>query len=38
MKIGSDRKQVTYVAKLHNMQELEEMKPFLREAYEYSIS
>jgi predicted transport protein len=38
IKIGSDRKQVTHVAKLHNMDELEAMKPFLREAYEYSIS
>ena len=38
IKIGSDRKQVTHVAKLHNMEEFEAMKPFLREAYEYSIS
>jgi predicted transport protein len=36
LKIGSDRKQVTHVAKLHNMEEFEVMKPFLREAYEYS--
>ena len=36
--VGADRKQVTHVAKLQDMQELEAMKPFLREAYEYSIS
>jgi predicted transport protein len=38
IKSGSDRKQVTHVAKLHNMEEFKAMKPFLREAYEYSIS
>ena len=38
MKIGSDRKQVTHVAKLHDVDELKAMMPFLREAYEYSIS
>lgn len=38
IEIGSDRKQVTHVAKLHNMEELKAMKPFLREAHEYSIS
>jgi predicted transport protein len=38
VKVGSDRRQVTHVAKLHDMEELEAMKPFLREAYEYSIS
>ena len=38
IKIGADRRQVTHVAKLHDMEELETMKPFLREAYEYSIS
>ena len=38
VKVRSDRRQVTHVAKLHDMEELEAMKPFLREAYEYSIS
>jgi uncharacterized protein DUF5655 len=38
MKIASDRKHVTHVAKLHDLDEFETMKPFLREAYEYSIS
>lgn len=38
IKIASDRKHVTHVAKLHDVGELEAMKPFLREAYEYSIS
>jgi predicted transport protein len=37
-KIASDRKHVTHVAKLHTMDELEMMKPFLREAYQFSIS
>ena len=37
-KVGADRKRVTHVAKIHHMQELNAMKPFLREAYEYSIS
>jgi Domain of unknown function (DUF5655) len=38
LKVGADRKHVTHVAKLHDMEELEAMKPYLREAYEYSIS
>jgi predicted transport protein len=38
MKVGSDRKHVTHVAKLRAVDELESMKPFLREAYEHSIS
>lgn len=38
MKIGSNRRQVTHVAKLRSMAELESMKPFLREAYENSIA
>jgi predicted transport protein len=38
IKIGSHRKQVTHVAKLHDAAEFEAMKPFLREAYEYSVS
>ena len=38
IKIALDRKQVTHVTKLHNMEEFKAMKPFLREAYEYSIS
>lgn len=37
-KVGADRGQVTHVAKLHDMEEFEAMQPFLREAYEYSIS
>jgi predicted transport protein len=37
-KIGSDRNHVTHVAKLRTMDELETMKPFLREAYQFSIS
>lgn len=38
IKIGSNRKQVTHVAKLYNVEGFNAMKPFLREAYEYSIS
>ena len=38
IKVGADRKHVTHVVKLQNMKELEAMKPYLREAYEYSIS
>jgi predicted transport protein len=37
-KIAADRRQVTHVARLHDREELEAMKPFLCEAYEYSIS
>jgi predicted transport protein len=33
-KVAVDRKQVTHVAKLRDLDELEAMKPFLREAYE----
>jgi predicted transport protein len=38
IKVGSDRRHVTHVAKLHAIEELESMKPFLREAYEHSLS
>jgi predicted transport protein len=38
LKIGSDRKHVTHVAKLHTLEELEAMKPFLREAHENATS
>jgi predicted transport protein len=38
IKIASDRNHVTHVAKLRAIEELEPMKPFLREAYEDSRS
>jgi predicted transport protein len=38
IKVAADRKHVTHVAKLHDIEELNAMKPFLREAYEYSVS
>lgn len=38
IKVVTDRKHVTHVAKLHVKEELEAMKSFLREAYEHSIS
>jgi predicted transport protein len=37
-KVAADRKQVTHVAKLHDLEEFNGLKPFLREAYEYSVS
>ena len=37
-KVGADRKQVTHVAKLRTPAELEAMKPFLRKAYDFSVS
>src|SRR5688500_14500038 len=38
IKIVADNRQVTHVAKLRSLEELEAMKPFLREAYEYSTA
>lgn len=38
MKVAPDRRHVTHVAKLRDPEELEMMKPFLREAYEHSIA
>jgi predicted transport protein len=38
VKVVSDRNRVTHVARLHTRRELDAMKPFLREAYELSIS
>ena len=38
VKVASDRKQVTHVARLHSVDDLKALKPFLREAYEFSIS
>ncbi len=38
IKIVSDRKHVTHVAKIRTIKELEAIKPFLQEAYENSIS
>jgi predicted transport protein len=37
-KVAADRRQVTHVAKLRAMEELESMKPFLHEAYRHSLS
>jgi hypothetical protein len=36
VKVGSDRRQASHVAMLRSPDELEAMKPFLREAYDYS--
>ena len=38
IKVVADRKQVTVVARLHAMDELEALKPFLKEAYEHSLT
>ena len=38
IKVAADRRHVTHVAKLHGMEDLNAMKPFLREAYEFSVS
>jgi predicted transport protein len=38
IKVAADRNHVTHVAKLHAVEELESLEPFLREAYEHSIS
>jgi Domain of unknown function (DUF5655) len=38
IKIGTNRKQVTHVAMIRDIEELEAMKLFLREAYENSTS
>jgi len=37
-KVGADRRQVTHIVKLRTPKELDAMKPFLREAYEFSVS
>src|SRR5262249_59670444 len=38
IKVGSDRRQVRHVAKIHDAYELDQMKPFLIEAYGHSLS
>ena len=38
IKVVSDRKRLTHVAKLSTIEELEFLKSFLREAYEHSLS
>jgi predicted transport protein len=37
-KVVEDRRHVSHVVKLRDARELSEMKPFLREAYQFSIS
>lgn len=37
IKIASDRRHVTHVAKLRVLKELESLQPFLRAAYEHSV-
>ena len=38
IKIASDSKRASHVAKLHSPDDLNTLEPFLREAYEYSLS
>ena len=37
-KVGVDRKRVTHVAKIRTREEFLGLKPYLREAYEFSVS
>jgi hypothetical protein len=37
-KVGTDRKKVTHVAKLRTQEDFVALKPYLREAYELSVS
>lgn len=37
-KIVSDRRHISHVTRLREKEELQKMKPFLREGYEYSVS
>jgi hypothetical protein len=36
-KVGANRRFVTHVAKLKTKEEFEQMKPFLKEAYRFSM-
>ena len=36
-KVGNDRRHVTHVAKLRTKEEFEQVKPFLKEAYRFSM-
>lgn len=36
-KVVADRRVVTHVAKLQRKEELEQVKPFLKEAYDFSM-
>lgn len=38
IKVGADRKLITHVARIHSREEFVILKPFLREAYEFSIA
>jgi predicted transport protein len=38
IKVAADRRHVTHVAKLRSVDDLESLLPFLREAYEYTLS
>jgi hypothetical protein len=38
IKVAADRRQVTHVAKLYTVSDLDAMKPFIREAYTWSVS
>lgn len=38
IRVGADRKHVTHIAKIRSQEEFESLKPFLREAYEFSIA
>jgi len=38
IKIAADRRHVSHVAKIRSQNEFEVLKPFLREAYEFSVA
>jgi hypothetical protein len=38
IKVAADRRHVTHVAKLRSVDDLESLLPFLREAYEHTLS
>ncbi|WP_369127366.1 DUF5655 domain-containing protein [Bowmanella dokdonensis] len=38
IKIVDDGKQVTHVAKIANLRELKKLEPYIKEAYEFSVS
>jgi hypothetical protein len=38
IKVAADRRHVTHVAKLRTVDDLESLLPFLREAYEHTLS
>jgi len=38
VKVAADRRHVTHVAKVQSQEEFDTLKPFLRDAYEFSVT